>query len=60
MSEHIRSAVIAGAIAFVVYTGISIATGQAAGTAAAIGLLFFIGTALMTFVIANVISARKR
>lgn len=54
MTGNIRSAVIAGVIAFVIYVVISLVTGTGFGAAVGVGLIFLIGTAVITFVIASV------
>ena len=59
MGSNVRSALIAGVIAFVIYTVIALATGTGAGAAVGVGLLFLVGTALVTFVISSIISSSK-
>jgi hypothetical protein len=55
MNPNIRSAIIAGVIAGVIYTVIALLTGAGAASAFGVGAIFLIGTALVTFVIATVI-----
>jgi len=60
MAAHLKSALIAGVIAFVIYTVIAVVTGQAIGAAVGVGLLFLVGTALVTFAITLVVVAVKK
>ncbi len=55
MAGNIKSALIAGLIAFVAYVVISLLTGVEFGSAVGVGLIFFVGTALVTFVITLII-----
>lgn len=60
MAGNIRSAVIAGVISFVIYVVIALLTGSAFGSAIGVGLIFLVGTALITFVISLIIEAVRR
>ncbi len=59
MTPVLRSALIAGVIAFVIYTVIALLTGASFGSAVGVGLIFLIGTAVVTYLISTAISARK-
>lgn len=59
MNPTVRSALIAGVIAFVIYTVIATVTGTSFGAAAGVGLIFLVGTALVTFIIATLVSRSK-
>lgn len=59
MKPNLRSALIAGVIAGVIYTIIATATGTAFGAALGVGVLFLVGTAIVTYVIATLISRSK-
>jgi hypothetical protein len=60
MAGNIKSALIAGVIAFVAYTGISLLTGSDFGPAAGVGLIFLVGTAVVTFIITLIIGAVRK
>lgn len=59
MNPTLRSALIAGVIAGVLYTVISTATGTSFGSALGVGVLFLIGTAIVTYIIASLISRSR-
>ena len=59
MNPHLRSALIAGVIAGVIYTLIATLTGTGFGAALGVGVLFLVGTAIITYVIATLISRSK-
>ena len=59
MSANARSAVIAGAIALVIYVVISLLTGQSFGGAIGFGLLLGVFCAAVTFAISTLV-ARSR
>ncbi len=59
MNPILRSALIAGTIAFVIYLVISLATGTSFGAAIGVAVVFFAGTAAVTFVIASLVSKSK-
>lgn len=60
MVGNLRSALIAGVIAFVAYTVISLATGTSLGAAVGVGLVFLVGTAIVTLVISRVVVAVRK
>jgi hypothetical protein len=60
MVSNVKSALVAGAIAFVIYTVIAVLTGAGFGAAVGVGLLFLIGTALVTFLITLVVDAVRK
>lgn len=57
MVGNMRSALTAGVTAFVIYTVIALLTGTGLGAAAAVGLIFLVGTAIVTFIITLAVSA---
>lgn len=59
MNPILRSALIAGSIAFVIYLVISMSTGSSFGAAIGVAIAFFFGTAAVTFVISALISKSK-
>lgn len=60
MTGNIKSALIAGAIAFVAYTLIASLTGTGFGAAVGVGLVFFVGTAVVTLIITLIVSAVRK
>lgn len=60
MSGNVKSAVIAGVIAFVIYTVIALLTGSTFGSAVGVGLIFLVGTAVVTFIIILVVQYAKK
>lgn len=60
MAGNIRSALIAGVIAFVIYTVIAALTGTGFGAAVGVGLIYLVGTALVAFLIILAVSAIRR
>ncbi len=59
MNPTLRSALIAGVIAGVIYTVIATLTGAGFGAALGVGVLFLIGTAIITYIIASLVSRSK-
>ncbi len=59
MNPILRSALIAGTIAFIIYLVISVSTGTSFGAAIGVALVFFFGTAAVTFVIATLVNHSK-
>lgn len=59
MVGNIRSALIAGVIAFVIYTVIALLTGAGFGAAVGVGLIYLVGTAIVVFVIVLVVNALR-
>lgn len=60
MVGNIRSALLAGVIAFVIYTVIALLTGTGFGAAAGVGLIYLVGTAIVAFIIILAVSAIRR
>jgi ABC-type multidrug transport system permease subunit len=50
MASNAKSALVAGVIAFVIYTVIAVLTGTGFGADVGVGLMFLIVTALITFI----------
>ncbi len=59
MNPTLRSALIAGVIAGVIYTVIATLTGSSFGAALGVGVLFLVGTAIVTYIIASLIGRSK-
>lgn len=57
MAGNVRSALVAGAIAFVIYVVIDLLTGDDFGSALLVGLVFFVITAVVTFAITLIVRA---
>lgn len=60
MSGNVKSALVAGVIAFVFYTVIALLTGTAFGAAVGVGLVFLVGTAAVTYVIILAVKYAKK
>lgn len=60
MDGKVKSALVAGVIAFVSYTVIALITGSAFGSAVGVGLIFLVGTAAITFCIILAVQYAKR
>jgi hypothetical protein len=57
---NLKSALTAGVIAFVIYTVIAVLTGSGFGAAVGVGLLFLVGTAVVTFLVTLVVAAVRK
>ena len=57
---NLKSALVAGVIAFVIYTVIALATGTGFGAAVGVGLIFLVGTAIITLIISLIVKAVRR
>ncbi len=60
MVGNIKSALIAGVVAFVIYTAIALLTGATFGPAVGVGLIFLVGTAAVTFIIILAVQFTRR
>ncbi len=60
MVGNIKSALIAGVVAFVIYTVIALLTGATFGSAVGVGLIFLVGTAAVTFIIILAVQFTRR
>ena len=59
-TDTLRSSLIAGVIAAVIWIVITAATGGSASMIWVGGVLFFVGTALVSYVIGTIVSMTKR
>lgn len=59
-TDTLRSSLIAGVIAAVIWIVITLITGESAATVWVGGLIFFVGTAVVTYVIATIVMKAKR
>ncbi len=60
MMGNIKSALIAGVIAFVIYSVIALLTGTGFGAAVGVGLIYLVGTALVAFLVILAVNAIRR
>jgi hypothetical protein len=60
MGGNAKSALIAGGIAFVIYTVIALLTGTGFGAAVGVGLIYLVGTAILTFIGILIVKAIRK